>query len=374
MSVKLNFSVQNMPMSKATKYFGRATPDAINFSIGEPLFSPPDCAKSAYVKAINEGYNKYAPIQGFSDLREKISEKLKSENGIEASPEEIIVTNGATEAIGYSILSLVDKGDEVITCEPDYPIVDPMVSYCGGRSVPLALKEENSFQIDLEELKNAVTQKTKLVVINTPHNPTGAVFPKNTLKAISEICDCAIISDEVYEKIIYEGSHTSIASVTDKPENVITINSFSKSYCMCGYRVGYLHAQRSLIERMLHLKLYLSNCVNAPTQKAACAALDDKEFPKKLRSEFLERRDALMGGFKKIGIECVSPKGAFYAFPNISGWGTDTEVYEMLLKAGVVTMPGRIFSEFHKEHVRFSFVCGKDDINKGIGRMESCLK
>jgi len=372
--MNLNRAIKNTPECEATKYFGNVPKNCINFSIGEPLFRPPESVVEAFASAVREGFNRYAPIQGYPELREKIAEKLEKENKIQAKPEEILVTNGATESIGFVLLSLVDKGDEVILCEPNYPIFGPIVKYCGGEPRVLLLKEENGFRMDLEELKNMAGKRTKLLILNTPHNPTGMVIDKNTLKALSEVCKTNILVDEVYEKIIYDGKHHSLASLSENPEDIITINSFSKTYCMCGYRVGYLHAEKEFIKKLLKLKLYLSNCVNAPAQRAALAAIDDKEFPEKIRKEFEKRKTILMKGFKRLGIPCTEPKGTFYAFPNISEWGNDKKVYEMLLKSGVLTMPGSIFSDFYDKYIRFSFVCEPDDIKKGIERIESSLR
>ena len=369
----LNRAIQNTPECEATKYFGCAPKDCINFSIGEPLFKPPESVVNAYVNAVREGSNRYAPIQGYPELREKIAEKLEGENKIRAKPEEILVTNGATEAIGFVLLSLVDKGDEVIVCDPNYPIFSPIIRYCGGKPRPLPLREENDFQMDMEELKETLSKKTKLLVLNTPHNPTGMVLDKNSLKSVSEICKTNILVDEVYEKIIYTGKHHSLASLSETPERIITINSFSKTYCMCGYRVGYLHAEREFIQGLLKLKLYLSNCVNASAQKAALAALDEKEFPEKIKKEFEKRKTLLINGFKRLGIPCKEPKGTFYTFPNISEWGDDKKVYEMFLKSGVLTMPGSIFSDFYNKHIRFSFVCSPEEIKEGFHRMGNAL-
>jgi aspartate aminotransferase len=371
--MELNRAIENTPECEATKYFGNAPGNCINFSIGEPLFRPPGSVVDAYVKAVREGSNRYAPIQGYPELREKIAEKLERENGIKARPEEILVTNGATEAIGFVLLSMVDKGDEVVLCEPNYPIFSPIIRYCGGKPKPLPLREENGFRIDPEELKGMLNKKTKLLILNTPHNPTGMVLNGNLLKAISEICETNILVDEVYEKIVYRGEHHSLASLSGTPERIITVNSFSKTYCMCGYRIGYMHAEKEFVRKMLKLKLYLSNCVNVPVQKAALAALDEKRFPEKIRKEFEKRKKALMRGFKRLSIPCVEPDGTFYAFPDISGWGDDKKVYGMFLKSGVLTMPGSIFSNLYDKHVRFSFVCGPGDIKEGIERIGRAL-
>jgi aspartate/methionine/tyrosine aminotransferase len=369
----LNRAIQNTPECEATRYFGNIPKDCINFSIGEPLFRPPESVVDAYVKAVREGSNRYAPIQGYPELREKIAGKLERENKIPAKPEEILVTNGATEAIGFVLLSLVDKGDEVVVCEPNYPIFSPIIRYCGGRPKPLPLREENGFRINLEELKGMVSGKTKLLILNTPHNPTGMVLGENLLKSVSEICKTNILVDEVYEKIIYNGKHHSIASLSETPERIITVNSFSKTYCMCGYRIGYLHAEKEFVKKMLKLKLYLSNCVNASVQKAALAAFDDKDFPNKIKREFEKRKAVLIKGFERLGIPCAEPEGTFYAFPEISEWGNDKKVYEMFLKSGVLTMPGSIFSDLYDNHVRFSFVCEPGDIKEGIERIGCAL-
>ncbi len=367
--MNLNRATQNTPECEATKYFGHIPENCINFSIGEPLFRPPESVVDAYVKAVKEGSNRYAPIQGYPELRGKIAEKLEMENKIQTELGEILVTNGATEAIGFVLLSMVDKGDEVIVCEPNYPIFSPIIRYCGGKPKPLPLREENGFQIDLEVLKGMLSKKTKLLILNTPHNPTGMVLGENLLKSVSEICKTNILVDEVYEKIIYTGKHHSLASLSETPEKIITVNSFSKTYCMCGYRIGYLHAERGFVQKLLKLKLYLSNCVNAPVQKAALAAFDEKEFPEKIKREFEKRKMILIKGFKRLGIPCKEPEGTFYAFPNISEWGNDKKVYKMFLKSGVLTMPGSIFSDFYDKHVRFSFVCKPGDIKEGIERV-----
>ncbi len=366
----LNRAIRDTPACEAGKYFGKVPEGAINFSIGEPAFDPPESVISAYEEAVRSGANRYAPIQGYPELRESLAEKFRRENGIPADPDNVIVTNGATEAIAFTIMSLVEKGDEVVVFEPNYPIVSPMVTYCGGKPVVIPLREDNGFRIDTEELKERVSKRTKLMVINTPHNPTGTVFGREDIRAVSEIHRGAIISDEVYEKITYEEGHHSPASFAENPERFITVNSFSKSYCMCGYRVGYLHAHPELIRQIMKLKLYVTNCCPAPSQKAALAAMGDRDFPRRIREEFRKRRDILLKGFERIGMPCSRPRGAFYAFPNVSAMGNDEEVHGKFLDAGVLTMPGRIFGSSHSDHVRFSYVCSPEDIGEGIRRLE----
>ncbi len=289
-------AVERMRFSGATGYFGKNHGDVIDFSLGEPRDRPPESALEAYAKAVREGSNRYAPVQGFPELRELTAGKLREKNGIDANPGEVFVTGGASEGIAFSIMSLVDRGDEVVIAEPSYPIISPMVSFCGGRPVSMRLTMENGFSPDIEELKNLVNRRTKMLVINTPHNPTGTVFGRRCLKAISEVFGGVILTDEVYENFTYGTEHHSMASVSDLPENVITVNSFSKTYCMCGYRVGYLHASEDIIKRMLKLKLCVSTCSSSPAQRAAMAALEDRRFPEIMKRRFEVRRNRRIRG------------------------------------------------------------------------------
>ena len=371
--MNLNRAIENTPHSAVAGYFGRAPEGAINLSLGEPLFQPPESVRNAYIEALSSGSSRYAPVQGLPELLEAVSSKLESENGIASKPGNVLITNGANEAIALAILSVVDRGDEVLICEPSFPAFSPLVRYCMGKHVPLVLKEENGFQPDLEELKNLINRRTKLMVLNTPHNPTGSVFSRETLKAVSEICRCYILVDEVYENLVYGKSHHSLASVAEGPEKVITVNSFSKTYCMCGYRLGYLHASADLIKNFMKLKLYISICSSTPVQMAGLAALQDEDFPVAARAEFRKRRDIMQRGFRMLGMPFVKPDGTFYIFPNISEWGNDREVHEIFLKAGVLTLPGRIFHENCGSNIRFSFVANPGDIMEAIARIEGVI-
>jgi aspartate/methionine/tyrosine aminotransferase len=248
-----------------------------------------------------------------------------------------------------------------------------MVSFCAGKPVSLFLEKEDGFRPDLEKVKELANRRTKMLVLNTPHNPTGAVFDRKCLKAISEIFGGVILVDEVYENFTYGGQHHSLASLADLPENVITVNSFSKTYCMCGYRVGYLHASVDLIKQMMKLKLCVSTCTSSPAQHAAIAALEDNDFPGTIRKKFEERRNLLVKGLKALGLPLVEPKGAFYVFPDIKEFGSDEQAFDLFLKAGVLTMPGSVFHERFKENTRFSFVADMHEIREGIRRLEGIL-
>ncbi len=366
-------AIRQMPASKATEYFGKANKDIVDFSLGEPKDMPPESVTKAYTVSIMDSSNRYAPIQGLSELRAKIAEKLAIQNGVFAVSDEVLVTGGASEAISLSILSIMDRGDEAIIIDPNYPVTPSMLRFCGAKPVSILLTPENGFCPDLEKIKESITPKTKMLILNTPHNPTGAVFDKDVLKAISEIFSGIILSDEVYENFTYGTEHCSIASVSARPENVITINSFSKTYAMCGYRAGYLHARKDIIQQMLKLKLCLSTCTSHPCQKAAIAALDDKEFPALMKKRFEERRNLMVKGLKCAGLSFPEPRGAFYVFPDVSELGGDEKAFEFFLNAGILTMPGRVFHEACKNHLRFSFAADSGEITKGMERLKSIL-
>ncbi len=366
-------SVERIKFSKATGYFGKNYEDVVNFSLGEPKDMPPASVTNAFMNSVKSGTNRYAPVQGSPELRERLSRKLEEKNNIQASAEEVIITTGGSESIALSIMSLVNPGDEVIVLEPSYPIVAPMISFCGGRPVSLTLRKDNEFWPDMEELKDAVNKKTKMMAVNTPHNPTGTVFSRRCLKAISEIFNGPIMVDEVYENFTYGSDHCSMASIAAVPENVITVNSFSKTYCMCGYRVGYTHADIELIKRMMKIKLCITTCTSNPAQVAAIAALEDEKFPKTMKMNFERRKNLMVESLKSLEMPLVEPEGAFYVFPEISEFGSDDEAFELFMKAGVMTMPGSVFHRDYNNHLRFSFVADESDIIEGISRLEGVI-
>ncbi len=366
--------VKRISFSGATSYFGMDRGDVIDLSIGEPRDQPSAAVIEAYSSALREkSGSRYAPVQGMQELREALSAKMKKANGIDAPPDQIMVTGGASEAIAFSIMSIVNRGDEVVILEPSYPIMAPMVRYCGGRPVSLKLEFGEGFRPAMDRFQEMVGRRTAMLLINSPHNPTGTVLRKGELRAFSEIFGGFILSDEVYENYTYGEGHSPLASLASRPENVITVNSFSKTYCMCGYRVGYVHACRELIRHMVKLKLCVSTCTSRPAQKAALAALRDMKFPRVMRERFSERREALLSGLESLGLPHVEPRGAFYVFPEISEFGKDEEAFGLFLKAGVLTMPGTLFHGDYAGHLRMSFAAPVDEIGEGVSRMEGVI-
>lgn len=372
----LSFSeaLRRMRPSGASSYFGKKGGDMVDFSLGEPRESPPPGAIEACARSLRSpDGSRYAPVQGMQALRERIAQKLSEENGVQARPEEVLVTGGASEALAFSVMAFVGRGDEVIITEPGYPIMAPTVRFCGGRPVPLMLKMEDGFRPDLGKLRDLIGRKTKMVMVNTPHNPTGTVFSRGFLRALSQTFPGVIVADEVYENFTYGQEHHSVASLAQRPERVLTVGSFSKTYCMCGYRVGYLHAHEDVVKRMLGLKLSISTCASRPAQEAALAALSDKSYPREMRMKYEARKDIMARGLRRLGLPLVEPRGAFYVFPDVGGIGSDEYAFGLFRKAGVLTMPGRVFHESCTGNVRMSFSCSEDEIREGLGRLESVL-
>jgi aspartate aminotransferase len=361
-------------ISGIRKMFELAKADAINLALGEPDFGIPGEAKEEIAKALEEDFTHYTPNKGISELREALVEKLK-ENGIEASTEEIIVTSGASEALFLAIMALTDLGDEVLVPDPGFVSYGPMVRMAGGIPVSLPLKEEEGFVPDLEDIQERITERTKMLIINSPSNPTGAVFPGGTIKGIADLCEdnsLAVLSDEVYEKIIYEGKHHSIGRYTD---NAITVNGFSKSYAMTGLRLGYVQARLEVVEEMLKVHQYIQASTCSLSQRAALAAMKAEGFVEGMVKVFKKRRDLAVRLLREIdGVSCQKPKGAFYVFPNFSRYGRSGELTMRFLKeARVVTTPGTAFGENGEGFIRFSYATGEDRIAEGIERIGKCL-
>lgn len=349
----------------------------INLGIGEPDFPIPTESKDAIRDALNDDFTHYTAGKGIVELREALVKKLRSENGIKSDVDELLVTSGASEALALAMLALVDPGDEVIIPDPGFVSYAPLVRTAGGIPVPFKVREEDEFDFDLNEIEARINEKTKALIINTPGNPTGAVSSKETIKGIAEICDeneIFVISDEVYEKIIYDGRHHSIGKYTDW---AITVNGFSKSYAMTGLRLGYAQSQKKVIDEMLKIHMYLQASTCSLSQKAALAALNgSRSFVDDMRTAFKERRDLIVSLLNDIpDVNCLVPKGAFYVFPNFSAHGDSRALAIRFLKeAKVVATPGIAFGENGEGYIRFSYSCDSSKITKGIERIKKVLQ
>ncbi len=360
--------VKGIDISGIRKMFEGAGPNSINLGLGQPDFDTPEHIKKAAINAINSGFTAYTMNLGIPELRSSICRKFERENHFKVSQDEIIVTSGASEALHLALQSLVDEGDEVLIPDPGFVSYIPLTKMAGGKVVGVPLGEK--LTVTPETVNELITPKTRVLIINSPSNPTGTVQTRKEIKALAQIAednDLTIISDEVYEHFIYEGEHVSPAEFSD---NVITINAVSKTYAMTGWRIGYAGARKEYIEQMLKVHQYIQACANSIAQKAAEAAIDGpQDCVMQMRDSFRNRRDILMDGLKGMGIKCVKPDGAFYAFPEVE----DEEAPRKLLKNGVIVVPGSTFGENGKGHIRISYATSEENLKKAISVMEKVL-
>lgn len=357
--------------------------DIVRLQIGEPDFTTPDHIIAAAKAAMDHGQTHYAPNRGLLSLREEISRKLLRDNGITADPAtEILVTSGCAEGLYLVFMGLVEPGDEVIIIEPAYISYLQLARAAHAKAVPVHAREENGWMPDLDELRAAVMEKTKLLVLNTPGNPTGAVYPREVLQQIAALAqekDFLVLSDEVYEKLIYDGAqHVSIASLDGMKERTITVNGFSKAFAMTGWRMGYLAADAKLILPMLKVHQYAVASSNIIAQNAAITALQAGEAcVGEMRQEYARRRRFLLDSFAEIPeISCAEPAGTFYMYPNISGSGmSGTEFADrFLMEAGVATVPGTAFDSFCNSHIRISYASSMESLQMAVSRLKDFLK
>lgn len=364
--------VLDIDISGIRKMFEGAGPDSINLGLGQPDFDTPLHIKQAAIDAINAGFTGYTQGSGIPELLQALSSKFKNENNFEVSPSDIIVTSGASEALELAVACLVDRGDEVLIANPGFVSYNSLVSIMGGRVTPLSLSED--LTISPDSVMEKLSPKTKAMIVNSPANPTGAVQSRDDMKAFAEIADdhgITIISDEVYEHFIYEGEHISPAAFSD---NVITVNGVSKTFSMTGWRIGYVAAGKEYTEQMIKVHQYVQACANSIAQKAAYAAVSGPmDSVYSMRDEFRARRDMLVEGLNSIGLKCASPKGAFYAFPEVPEGMTSSEVASILLSNGVITVPGTAFGERGEGHIRLSYASSMEKLKTALDIMEKVL-
>jgi aspartate/methionine/tyrosine aminotransferase len=354
--------------------------DVVHLEIGEPDFDTPDNIREAAVKAIWDGYTHYNPAQGIPELRKAIAEVVGAEKGLDVKPEQVVVTPGAKPIMFFGILALVDEGDEVIYPNPGFPIYESVIEFVGAKAVPIKLEESKEFCFDPGELEKLVTPKTKLIIINSPQNPTGGVLCKEDLEALAEAAkknDAWVLSDEVYNRMIYEGEHMSIASLPGMRERTIVLDGYSKTYAMTGWRLGYGIMPEELAARLTQIQINATSCTCTFTQVAGIEAIrGDQSASNEMIAEFKRRRDVIVDGLNAIpGISCLRPKGAFYVFPNIEKTGMKSQqVSDLLLeKAGVAGLPGTAFGSFGEGYMRFSYANSVENIEKALERIEKTL-
>ena len=350
--------------------------DVISFSLGEPDFDTPKHISDAAVESLRRGDTHYSPAPGIPELRSAIAEKLQTENNLKIESKHVIVTPGAKQAVFEAILGVLDEGDEAILFDPAWVTYDPCVTIAGGTTVWAPLDPENDFNpIDIAKY---ITPKTKLIVVNSPSNPTGGIFSRDVLKEIADLAidhDIMVISDEIYEKIIYEKEHFSIGSLPGMDERTITINGFSKAYAMTGWRLGYLATSNEVFKSMSKLHSHSVSSATTFVQWAGVEALKGpQDFIPEMVTEFKARRDLIVEGLNNMGIKCNYPSGAFYAFANVSEYGTGDEVCEKLLtEANVAATPGSAFGPNSMDFVRFSYATSRERIQTALERIEKAL-
>jgi len=364
----------HVEVSGIRKMFESAPPGAINLGLGEPDIQPPPAVIAALKKAIDDGMNKYGPTGGIPDLRQAVAERLSKYADVKA--ENVLITTGATEALCLTMQTLVDKGDEVLVPDPGFVLFTPHVRLASGTPVSYTLSREKGFIPDVDELRDLVSAKTKAIVVNSPSNPTGAVFDKKTVQGIVEFArdeGLIIITDEVYDEIIYEGPHESFLG---KYENVVYVNSFSKTFAMTGWRLGYLTAPPEMSKQMAKVHYYMVACPPTPTQYAVLAVMrEPQDFVSKMVNEFAARREIIMSELKKIqGFNIDKPKGTFYAFPSYSYDIKSEEMAMRALNAGVICTPGRAFGERGEHHLRFSYANSRENVKAGMERVRKLVE
>jgi len=351
--------------------------DIVHLEIGEPDFDTPPAIVAAGVAALERGETHYTPSAGVVELREAIARYLKERRGVHADPDQVIVTPGAKPIMFYALLALLDEGDEAIYPDPGFPIYSSMIDFAGARGVPLALREENDFQPDLDELRRLVSPRTKVIVLNSPNNPTGGVLSRDAIRDIAAIArerDLWVLTDEIYGELVYDGEHRSIAVEDGMAERTILLDGFSKTFAMTGWRLGYGVFPRALVEPVAKLVTNSVSCTATFVQRAGTVALSSRppEIDRMI-AEFRRRRDAVVKGLNAVpGMKCRTPQGAFYAFPNVRGLGlrSSAEVADRLLnEAGVATLAGTCFGAAGEGYLRLSYANSLPNLDKAVSRI-----
>ncbi|ABK60642.1 MULTISPECIES: aminotransferase class I/II-fold pyridoxal phosphate-dependent enzyme [Clostridium] len=375
--------VRTMPPSGIRKYFDMINEmeDVISLGVGEPDFVTPWNVREAGIYSLEKGHTHYSSNAGFIELREEIAGFLNRKYDLEYNPEdEIIVTVGGSEGIDIALRALVDPGDEVIIPEPSFVAYKGCTVFAGATPVVLNLRAEDGFKLTPELLESAITPKTKVVIVPFPNNPTGSIMTKEELKAIVDVLkdkDIIILSDEIYSELTYDTKHVSIASFPEVREKTILINGFSKAYAMTGWRMGYVCANKVLINAMKKIHQYAIMCAPTTAQYAAIEALKNSdEDIEIMNKEYNRRRRVMVDGFKKMGLDCFEPKGAFYLFPSIKSTGLTSDEFceQLLMKEKVLTVPGNAFGECGEGFIRACYACSMEDIMEALKRIEKFVK
>jgi len=352
----------------------------IHMEIGEPDFPTPPHIVEAAKRALDEGWTHYGPAQGYPELREAIAEHVWQTRGARVGPEHVCVVPGGKPIIFFPMLALLEPGDEVLYPNPGFPIYESMIRYAGATPVPLPLEEERGFSLDLDLLAARLTPRVKMLVLNSPHNPTGGVIPEADLRRIAELVgerNLIVLADEIYSRIQYQGRHHSLLSYEGMAAKTILLDGFSKTYAMTGWRIGYGVMPEWLAQAVTRLMVNSNSCTASFTQRAALEALrGPQDCVARMVEEFRRRRASIVEGLNRIpGFRCVAPGGAFYAFPNITGTGlhSDELADRLLHEAGVACLSGTAFGACGEGYLRFSYATSVDSIHEALRRIGAAV-
>ena len=355
--------------------------EIVHLEIGEPDFDTPENIISAATDALHKGFTHYGPSAGLPQLRETIAQCVSETRRVNVTPEEVVVVPGGKPIIFFSILALVEEGDEVIYPNPGFPIYESMINFLGAKAVPIRLREEMDFRLDVGELSGLINDRTKLIILNSPQNPTGGVLKKSDIDAIASAIgdrNVMVLSDEIYSRLIFEGEHHSIMSIDGMKERCILLDGFSKTYAMTGWRMGYGVMRADLAAHISRLMVNSNSCTASFTQVAGVEALrGPQESVTRMCAEFKKRRDVMVDGLNKIkGFSCRLPKGAFYVFPNVTktGWPSKKLADALLEEAGVAALSGTAFGDFGEGYLRFSVANSIENIGKALDRVDAWTK
>jgi aspartate aminotransferase len=354
--------------------------EIVHLEIGEPDFDTPQHVIDAACEALNSGWTHYGPSAGDPELRATVAEHINKSRGTNYAAENVVIVPGAKPIIYWGITALVDPGDEVIYPNPGFPIYESMINFVGGKAVPIPLLEKLDFRLDVQQLIDLVTDKTRMIILNSPQNPTGGVLTKDDLEAIAEVAienDIMVMSDEPYEQILYEGEHHSIAAIDGMADRTIILDCFSKAFAMTGWRLGYGVCHPELAAAIAKFETNCNSCTTSFVQRAGIAALKGPmDETRKMVETFKQRRDVIVDGLNAIpGITCLRPKGAFYVFPNVTGTGYDCREFarKCLEEAGVACLAGTAFGQYGEGYVRFSYANSVENIQKALQSISDML-
>ena len=364
--------------AKALEAQGR---DIIHLEIGEPEFDTPSTIIEAGCDALRKGFTHYGPSAGMMEVREAIAQHVAETRRVNVTPDEVVVVPGGKPIIFFSILALAEDGDEIIYPNPGFPIYESMINYVGAKAVPIRLREELEFRLDVDELASLINDRTKLLILNSPQNPTGGVLTKEDIAAIARTIgdrNIMVLSDEIYSQLIFEGEHHSIMSIDGMKERTILLDGFSKTYAMTGWRMGYGVMRADLAAHISRLMTNSNSCTASFTQVAGIEALcGSQDVVDAMRAKFEKRRDVMVAGLNKIkGFSCRVPHGAFYVFPNITktGWPSKKFADALLDDAGVAALSGTAFGDFGEGYLRFSVANSIENIEKALDRIDAWTK